>query len=55
MRHFGALGRQGFVMKLLRRLRVQGKVKLILPAELKPCPGESIVTSLGTRVGKPRN
>src|SRR6266404_4984794 len=43
MRQLGALGRQGLVVELLRRLGVEREVELVAPAELEPRPAERIV------------
>src|SRR6516164_6782537 len=43
MRELGALGRQGLVVELLGRLRVERQVELVAPAELEARPRQRVV------------
>src|SRR5205807_737660 len=43
MGELGALGRQGLVVELLRRLGVEREVELVAPAELETGAGQSII------------
>ena len=47
MGDFMRVFRQGLVVEILGRFRVEGKVKLIFPAKVKPCAGERIIADLG--------
>ncbi len=50
MRHLRALGRQGLVVELARRLGVQSEVELVLPAELEPGLRQRVVPETRARV-----
>ncbi len=50
MSRLGGLRRQGLVVELPCRVRVEGEVELVLPPELEAGVGQRVVPFLGTRV-----